>query len=192
MRNTWTIIQREYIERVRTRTFLVLTLLLPAIMTVLMVLPAKLATMGTKAQHIVLVTSTQEFGDALKQQLQAVPPHLSDEEESAGENGSKPKPEDQYDIDVDANPTDAERSALRDKVGNRSIDGFVWLTDDAIAAHEITWSGRDTASFRERAWLNDALMHLSLRQRRGLPQVRASRGPAQAGEDRRGPHRTRT
>jgi ABC-2 type transport system permease protein len=164
MRNTWTIIQREYIERVRTRTFLILTLLLPAIMTVLMVLPTKLATMGAKAQHIVLVTSTQQFGDELKQQLLAVPPHMSDEEEAAGENNSKPKPEDQYDVDVDANPSEAERAALRDKVSNRAIDGFLWLTDDAIATHEITWSGRDTASFRERQWLNDALMHISLQQ----------------------------
>ena len=31
MRNTWLIIKREYLERVRTRSFMVLTLLLPAI-----------------------------------------------------------------------------------------------------------------------------------------------------------------
>jgi ABC-2 type transport system permease protein len=164
MRNTWTIIQREYIERVRTRTFLILTLLLPAIMTVLMVLPAKMATMGAKAQHIVLVASTQQFGETLRQQLQAVPVQQSDEEEASGENNSKLKPEDQYDIDVDANPTEAERAALRHKVSNRTIDGFLWLTDDAIAAHEVTWSGRDTASVRERAWLNDALMRINFQQ----------------------------
>jgi ABC-2 type transport system permease protein len=164
MRNTWTIIQREYLARVRTRTFLILTLLLPAIMTVLMTLPAKMASMGAKAQHIVLVTSTQQFGDTLKQQLQDVPPHLSDEEEAPGADNSKPKPEDEYVIDVDANPTEAERSALRDKVSNRTIDGFLWLTDDAIAAHQVTWSGRDTASFRERTWLSDALTHIQLQQ----------------------------
>jgi ABC-2 type transport system permease protein len=163
MRNTWTIIQREYLERVRTRSFLILTLLLPAIMTVLMVLPAKLATMGEKPQNIVLVTSTQQFGDTLKQQLMASPPH-SDEEEAAGENEAKKKPEEQYIVDVDANPTDAERAVLRDKVSNRTIDGFVWLTDDAIAAHAVTWSGRDTASFRERTWLTDALARIELQR----------------------------
>jgi len=57
MRNIWLIIKREYLERVRTTSFVVLTLLAPAIMTVVMILPAKLATMGEKTQHIVVVTS---------------------------------------------------------------------------------------------------------------------------------------
>jgi len=60
MRNTWLIIKREYMERVRTTSFVVLTLLAPAIMTVLMVLPAKLATMGERVQHVVVVTSTPQ------------------------------------------------------------------------------------------------------------------------------------
>ncbi len=54
LRNTWLIIRREYLERVRTRSFIVLTLLAPAIMTVLLLLPAKLATVGEKAKHIVV------------------------------------------------------------------------------------------------------------------------------------------
>ena len=69
MHNIWLIIQREYLERVRTRAFIVLTLLIPAIMTAVMVLPAKLATGGQKSQHIVLVTSNVKFGQAVRQQL---------------------------------------------------------------------------------------------------------------------------
>ncbi|HLB92078.1 MAG TPA: hypothetical protein VJK27_07045, partial [Terriglobales bacterium] len=69
MRNSWLILQREYMERVRTTSFVVLTLLAPAIMTALMILPAKLATMGDKAQHIVVVTSTPQFGEMVRQRL---------------------------------------------------------------------------------------------------------------------------
>src|SRR5215831_12150699 len=73
MRNTWIILKREYLERVRTRTFLVLTLLAPAIMTALMILPVKLATLGQNPEHIVIVASTQQFGDTVRQQLLAEP-----------------------------------------------------------------------------------------------------------------------
>ncbi len=81
MRNLWLIIQREYLERVRTRSFLILTLLLPAIMTVLMILPAKLATMGEKAQHLVVVTSTQQFGEMVRQRFLAASTATDDDDD---------------------------------------------------------------------------------------------------------------
>ncbi|HEV2396744.1 MAG TPA: ABC transporter permease [Candidatus Sulfotelmatobacter sp.] len=158
MRNTWIILKREYLERVRTRTFLVLTLLAPAIMTALMILPAKMATMGQKADHIVIVASTQQFGEAVRQQLLAEP--LQSDESEGEDNSSKPKPEDQYVIDIDTNGTEAEREKLRDEVDSRAIDSFLWLTDDAIAAHKVTWSSREMMGFRERAWLSETVNHI--------------------------------
>src|SRR5579864_8912835 len=99
MRNTWLIIKREYLQRVRTRSFLVLTLLLPAIMTVLMALPAKMASMGEKAQRLVLVASTPEFGEEVRRQMLAQP---ISEEAGEGEDQNKKKIEDRYTIEVDA------------------------------------------------------------------------------------------
>lgn len=155
MRNTWVILKREYLERVRTRTFLVLTLLAPAIMTALMILPAKLAMMGQKADHIVIVSSTKQFGEMVRQQLLA-DPMLSDESE--GEEGpTKPKPEEQYTIVIDTNTTEAERASLRQKIDTRDIDSFIWLTDDALAAHKVTWSSREMTGSREKSWLGDAV-----------------------------------
>jgi ABC-2 type transport system permease protein len=160
MRNTWIILKREYLERVRSRTFLVLTLLAPAFMTALMILPAKLATMGQKAQHLVVVTSTQQFGEMVRQKLLSEP-MVSDEAEDGGE--ASPKTEDQYVIDVDTNSTEAERATLRDRVSTRDIDGYLWMTDDMVAAHKVAWSGRETAGFREKAWVSDGVSRI-LRQ----------------------------
>ena len=84
MRNTWIILKREYLERVRTRSFLVLTLLLPAIMTVLMSLPAKLAMMGEKQQHIVIVTSNPQFGEAVRHRLHTLTSHIRHQRQSNG------------------------------------------------------------------------------------------------------------
>ena len=156
MRNTWLIIKREYLQRVRTRSFLILTVLAPAIVTVLMILPAKFASMGQGARHIVIVASSQQFGEKVRQQLLSSLVDQDDENPGAG-SSAKQKPEEQYTIDVDANPTDAERTTLRDKVSARTLDGYLWLTDDAIASGEVTWYSREMAGFEERSWLSETV-----------------------------------
>ncbi len=175
MRNTWVILKREYIERVRTRTFLVLTLLAPAIMTALMILPAKLATMGQKADYIVIVASTQQFGEMVRQQLLA-DPMLSDASEGE-ESGSRTKAEDQYTIVVDTDSSELERARLLQKVDSREIDSFIWLTDDAIASHKITWSSREMEGSREKSWLSDAVNRIVQEQellKQGISSAQAA------------------
>ncbi|HEV2468127.1 MAG TPA: ABC transporter permease [Candidatus Sulfotelmatobacter sp.] len=162
MRNTWLIIKREYLQRVRTRSFLVLTLLLPAIMTVLMVLPAKLATVGVKAQHIVIVTSNAQFGETVRQQLLSTP--VTEDDEDSSSDQAKAKPQDQYVIDVDTNATDAERTALREKVSNRTIDGFLWLPEDFLTTRKVDWNSRELIGSRERVWLSAGVNHIALQQ----------------------------
>jgi len=163
MRNTWIILKREYIERVRTRSFLVLTVLLPAIMAVLLALPAKMATMGQKGQHIVIVASTEQFGEAVRQQLLASPV-VDDDEESSADDTARQKAEDQYTIEIHTNPSEAEHASLRDKLGTRAIDGYLWLTDDAIAGRKVTWYSREIMGFRERSWLSDAVSRVVAQQ----------------------------
>jgi ABC-2 type transport system permease protein len=160
MRNIWLIIRREYLERVRTRSFLVLTLLVPGIMTVVMILPAKLATMGDKAQHLVVVTSTPQFGEMFRQRFLSASKETdndNDDEAESQTNTAKQTQEPDYIIEVDSNPTEAERAVLRDKVTSQAIDGFLWLSDDAIASGKVTWTSRNMAGFGERARLSDVL-----------------------------------
>jgi len=166
MRNIWLIIRREYLERVRTRSFLILTLLVPGIMTVVMMLPAKLATMGEKTQRLVVVTSTPQFGEMVRQRfLSASTDTDEDEEESPDTNAAKKKPDEEYSIDVDANPTEAERAVLRDKVTSQAIDGYLWLSDEAIASGKVTWASRNMAGFGERSHLSAILNRILQYQR---------------------------
>jgi ABC-2 type transport system permease protein len=158
MRNLWLIIKREYLDRVRKRSFLVLTLLLPGIMTVLMLLPAKLMTMGDKVQHIVVVTSSPQFGEMVRQRFLSPDMDTDDDDDAnSGTNAVKQKPDQKYVIDVDATPTDAERAVLRDKINSQAIDGYLWLSEDAIASGKVTWVSRRMADFSERSRFGDAL-----------------------------------
>ena len=132
MRNTWLVIKREYLERVRQRSFIVLTLLLPAIMIGAFVIPAKLSSMkSSKMQRLVVVTSTPQFGEIVRQQVLAS--SKPEDEKSGADKDDKDKgaedddkPGRDYAIEVDANSSEAERTVLRNRVNSGDIDGYLW------------------------------------------------------------------
>lgn len=173
MRNTWLIIKREYLQRVRTRSFLILTVLAPVIMTVLMAAPAKFATVGQKTPHVVIVTSSQQFGEMVRQQFLASI-SADDDDESEVDNSPKQKAENQYIVDIDTRTTDDERAALRDRVGSRQIDSYLWLTDEAIAARTVSWGSRDMLNSRSKTWLSEAINRVALQQQLASHGVAAS------------------
>jgi ABC-2 type transport system permease protein len=162
LRNTWLVIKREYLERVRQRSFIVLTLLLPAIMIGAFVIPAKLSSMkSSKMTRLVVVTSTPQFGEIVRKQLLA---DNKPDEKTSGPDKEKDKdaededkPGRDYAIAVDANATDAERTVLRNRVNSGDIDGFLWLSEDAVAARKVTYYGRESSGFMEKSWLQDQL-----------------------------------
>ncbi|HEY4904558.1 MAG TPA: ABC transporter permease [Candidatus Sulfotelmatobacter sp.] len=165
--NTWIIIKREYLERVRQRSFLVLTLLLPAIMVGAFLIPAKLSSMKSdKTQRLVVVTSTSQFGEIVRQQLMTGT--KADGEKPAADNNkdadSADKPSRNYAIEVDANATEAERTALRNRATAGDIDGYLWLSDDAVAVRKVNYYGRESSGFMEKSWLSDQLDHAILLQ----------------------------
>jgi ABC-2 type transport system permease protein len=168
LRNTWLIIKREYLERVRQRSFLVLTVLLPAIIVGAFMIPAKLSTMkSSKTQRLVVVTSTPQFGEIVRQQL--LRNETPDDETGDGAKDGKDKDKGERDVDndsragrdyaieVDSKSSEAERTALRDRVASGDIDGYLWLSDDAVAARKVTYYGRQTGGFMEKLWLSDRL-----------------------------------
>ncbi|MGA8428544.1 MAG: ABC transporter permease [Candidatus Sulfotelmatobacter sp.] len=169
--NTWIIIKREYLERVRQRSFIVLTLLLPAIMVGAFLIPAKLSSMKSdKTRRLVVVTSTPQFGEIVRQQLMTGTKGNEDNA-TTGNNKDRDKDADSddksnrnYAIELDANATEAERTALRNRVNAGDIDGYLWLSDDAVAARKVNYYGRESSGFMEKSWLSDQLDHAILLQ----------------------------
>jgi len=114
---------------------------------------------------VVVVASNRQVGELVRQQLLNATALDDDDENSAASAGSdKKKYGDKYVIDVDTNPTEAERSELRNKVDTKAIDSFLWLTDDAIAARKVTWTSRELADFEQRARLSEAISHVAVQQ----------------------------
>jgi ABC-2 type transport system permease protein len=160
--NTWLIIKREYLERVRQRSFLVLTVLLPAIVGGAFFIPAKLSSMkSSKTQHLVVVTSDLKFGEIVRQQL--LPSAKADDEKASADKSKDDKDADDddkssnnYKIDVDSTPGETEQ-ALQNRVSTGDIDGYLWLRDDAVDARKVKYEGRESSGFMEKSWLSGQL-----------------------------------
>jgi ABC-2 type transport system permease protein len=119
----WVIAKREFYERVRSKLFIVMTLLGPILMIGLTVGPALLAGRGTEGAKVIVVDKT---GGELSQSMNV-----------------------QLGLLLKWNTTlaapDADETALRAKIKSNEINGYVVIPKDALDGGEIVYSG-DNAS----------------------------------------------
>lgn len=157
MRNTWLVIRREYLERVRAKSFIVSTILLPAFVFAVTVLPSKLASMKSSGTvHLVVATSDQAVADAVAKQLRS------------------PDLDRKYQVDTEVTDDPQEKQALDAEVKDKKIDGYLWMTSHAIADSKVAFVALSTSDFIEnqnvRDAANDGVTRARLLQR-GLPSA---------------------
>jgi ABC-2 type transport system permease protein len=163
MHNIFLIARREYLERVRSKTFLIMTILVPVLMIGLTVGPSmlmfKLMNEGTK--HFVVVASRQSVGDAIRDQLSDTQAReskkVADAKQKSLRRGGEPVPSSHAIIDVDTNTSAAEIATLKEKVGNKELDGVIVATDNAVAAHKLPYITRDVSSFIQTTILEEGV-----------------------------------
>src|SRR5690349_5204426 len=120
MHNIWIIARREYLERVRTRAFFIMTIFIPALMFGVTVLPSLIAMrMSGGNKHLIVATTDRQTGELIRQQLQK-PPETGLEMQSGNSSGPS-----KYDVDLDTNISDSERAALNEKVKQKQADGVI-------------------------------------------------------------------
>ena len=130
MRNTWLVIRREYLERVRAKSFIVSTILMPAFVFAITVLPSKLASMGSNERiHVVVAASSDAVAEAVKAQL------------------SRPEMDRKYDVDKHITDDPQARQALDAQVKDHKIDAYIWMTDQAIADNKVAFVALSTSDF---------------------------------------------
>ncbi len=158
MHNAWLIIQREYLERIRSKAFIIMTLLMPVFMASTILIPAFLGNMksgGTR--QIVLVANNAEIAQAVKQELDEPLTKSDLTPQSKSEPGASGIRAPSYAITIDTNVTDAERDKLRNEVSDGKIDGFVWLSDSDLANRKVMYSAKDVTDFGESIELRNAV-----------------------------------
>jgi ABC-2 type transport system permease protein len=152
MHNLFLIARREYVERVRSKSFLIMTILVPVLMTAATVGPSmllvKLMNQGTK--HFVVVVSRQSVGEAIQAQLSESQERETRKAAAAREKSfarGESLPGAQVNTDVDTNTSAEEIAALAERVRKKELDGVIVATDDALAAHKLIYITRDVSSF---------------------------------------------
>jgi ABC-2 type transport system permease protein len=121
MRNIWLIAKREYLERVRTRAFLISTLLIPLLMGGGIVV-AVMGTSKTKStSRITIVSRDQLLAVDLQKEL----------EHNKGSEMT---------VDVISPGNSTTRTTLDSMLADRQIDGYLWITPAAHPDQRPTFS----------------------------------------------------
>lgn len=140
MHKVWAVIRREFVERVRTRTFLLSTLLFPALMVGITVLPVLLDRRVQAPKRIaVLDGASGEAGARVTDGLAAA--------KRAGGTGAA-----RYVVTrvVAGADVDRQRDSLVRQVGVRGeaegLDGVLVISDDAVTTGKIPYYGANVGS----------------------------------------------
>jgi ABC-2 type transport system permease protein len=163
MHNAWLVIQREYIERIRSKAFIIMTLLMPVFMASTILIPALLSNMKSGVtRRIVLVANNPEIAEAIKQRLTA-PPAKADASNKSAKESEAPR----FAVEINTDTSDAERNKLRRDVSDGKIDGFLWLTDADLANRKVLYSAKDVTDFGESIELRYAIQSAVVKRQLG-------------------------
>ena len=148
MRNMFIIARREYLERIRSKAFIVMTVLIPVLMLGATVLPTFLMLRGSgETKHIVVVASSQVTGELLRDQLnKASEQRAKDVTANTGMN-RRNQEKFTYQIDIVTDTSQSQHDALSEKVKQKQLAGAIFATDDALAAHKVSFLTRDISNF---------------------------------------------
>ncbi len=160
MNNVWTLVKREYLERVRSRSFVIFTLLMPAIMAAIVLIPARLEQMNSGGERrLVIVANNPQLASAVGHELG------TPKSQAGGEQMEQMGPPTVYAIQVDTDTSNAERARLGQQVSAGQITGFLWLTDEALADHKVVYSTKEAADFGQSRELRTAISNAVARYR---------------------------
>ena len=154
MRKVLAIIRREFVERVRTRAFVISTILGPVFMGLLIFLPALLAGRSTTVRRIVIVDAASgEFGTRVVAALGGA---------TFGDKG-KEQPRFQIERVVAPDRPKAVADSLTALIGlsrgpQAGPDGFLVLTDSALASGELHYFGSNVGSLADMAALEGTIV----------------------------------
>ena len=145
MHDTWLIAKREYLEQVRGKAFKITTILIPVIFAAVIAISVLAGKYSGTGERFVVASSNATLAEDVRAQL------LADKEADLH-------------VDVLSPATDADRQQLIDKVTQKQIDGYLWLTEDGTGKTTAIYAGRAAGDFTTASRLSDALDKAILEQ----------------------------
>jgi ABC-2 type transport system permease protein len=148
IRKVWIIAKREYLERVRTRSFLLATFVTPVLMGFFLILPAMITASAARGvareserpARIVIASDNRALADLTAGEL-------------ARRHGTH------FDASVVSPTSRAEREQLDQRLDRGDIQGYVWLDATALASRHVEFMTASMGDFILRGRLADALSY---------------------------------
>lgn len=142
MHNVLLIIRREFLERVRTKAFVIGTILFPVFMVAMSVLPAIIKTGGGERTLVLVDQSPGGIGARVEQILKTPNPDR---------NAIR------YTIQRTSGPLEPQRARLNQQVEKKEIDGYVVLGADLLQTSTAMYRARDVTKVKVVQDLDNAI-----------------------------------
>ena len=116
MHNVWLIARREYLERIRTRGFLITTVLIPLLMFGFIFGSAYMSSKSKSSVHVAVVSSDTQLVLDLQSDLQT----------TGSPTGNQDTPPNHITVDA-MNPAPDTRRILDQQLEDGDLDGYLWI-----------------------------------------------------------------
>ena len=148
MHNVWLIAKREYLERVRTKAFLISTLLIPLLMGGGIIFSTVSTRKSKPTSHITIVSPDQQLATDLQKELET------------GKNSHMT-------VDVISPGNSETRKTLDAMLQDKQIDGYLYITPAADTSQKpaFSYTPRSAADISTSETINTALRTVLLRER---------------------------
>ena len=147
MHNIWLIARREYLERIRTKSFLIMTILIPALMGGGIIGGSMITKRSKSNSHIAVVSRDLQVATDLQGEL---------------EHGKHSNMR----VDVISPPGEDTRQVLDNELANKQLDGYLWITPGATvnARPTFAWTPKSRADIVTRQTIASALRTVLTRE----------------------------
>ncbi|MFL5386246.1 MAG: ABC transporter permease [Longimicrobiaceae bacterium] len=137
MHELMSVLRREFLERVRSKSFLLGTILLPLFMGTVWIVPAMVGS-GGGSRHIVIVDQAPAgVGEAVRQLLTAPRPAGGEDDDDAIT----------FTADRETRPLEQVRAELIGRVQRKEIDGYLVLPRDIVESSKAEYRARNVTNF---------------------------------------------
>jgi ABC-2 type transport system permease protein len=148
MREVLLIARREYLERVQSRAFLMMTMLFPIMIALLIGGSVFASKLGSGVKDIAIASNNAVLARAVAAEMQP-----EDAERQRSAVPTKPP-------EVVAPASEADRAALNRRVEEKSLDGYLWLEQKpGVAAPEVSFVSRSASDLLSIGSIESAVNH---------------------------------
>ena len=129
LRNTWIICKHECFKRIRTRSFLITTFLMPGFLAFVIGIPAVLGARANRDnQRIVLACARPDLAELIRERL------------ISNTTGT-------YHVTIDPDVSDTEHRRLESDLEANRVDGIIWINADSIKRGHAVYERRSARDF---------------------------------------------